>query len=110
MGAWPMVPQIGPQPDEDHGIFGPCGAGARAEVGCYQRVGGAFENEQRQITIVLIVMIIEGKLLLAISGIIGMIKIEHDSRRWLGVAGKKVIHEGRRETIEVLAVDLVFKP
>jgi hypothetical protein len=35
---------------------------------------------------VLIVMIIEGKLLLAIGGIIGMIQIEHDSRRRLGVS------------------------
>src|SRR4030095_13232844 len=99
-----MVPQIGQQPDEDHGIFGSRGAGARAEVGCHQRVGGAFENEQRQITMVLIVMMIEGKLLLAIGGIIGMSKIEHDSRRWLRVAGNKVIHEGSRETIEVLTV------
>jgi hypothetical protein len=73
-------------------------------------VGGAFENEQRQITRVLIVMMIEGTLLLAIGGIIGMIQIEHDSRRRLGGAGNKGLHEGSRETIEGLAVDLVCKP
>ena len=110
VGAWPMVPPIGQKPDEDYGIFGPCGAGAWAEVGGHQRVGGAFENEERQITMVLIGMIIAGQLLLAMGGIIGMIKIEHDSRRRLGEAGNKVIHQGRREPREVLAVDLVFKP
>jgi len=110
VGAWPMGPQRGQQPDEDHGVVGSCGAGARAEGGCHQRVGGACENEQRQIPMVLLVMMIEGKLLLARSGIIGMSKIEPASRRWLGVAGTKVIPEGRRETREVLAVDLGFKP
>ena len=59
---------------------------------------------------VLIVMIIEGKLLLAMGGIIGVIEIEHNGRRGLGVAGNKMIDQGGRETIEVLAVDLVFKP
>ena len=84
MGHGPWSPPIGQKPDEDSGIFGPRGAGAWAEVGGHQRVGGAFENEERQITMVLIVMIIAGQLLLAMGGIIGMIKIEHDSRRRLG--------------------------
>src|SRR5262245_1620354 len=91
MGPWPMVPQIGEQPDEDHRIFRPGGTSAWAEVSRDQCVGGAFENEQWQITMVPIVMIIEGKLLLAMGGIIGMIEIEHNGRRRLGVAGNKVI-------------------
>jgi hypothetical protein len=105
----PMVPQIGEQPDEDQRIFRPAGTSARAEVGRDQRVGGAFENEERQLPMVLIVMIIDGKLLLAIGGIIGMIEIEHDGRRRLWVAGNKVIHQSSRETIKVLAVALVFQ-
>ena len=58
---------------------------------------------------VLIVLIIEGKLLLAMRGIIGVVEIEDNGRRGLGVAGDKVVHQGAGETIEVLAVHLVFQ-
>ena len=81
VGVGPVAAQIGQEPDQDHGIFGPGGAGARAQVGRDERVRGAFENEQRQIAIVLIVMIIEGELLLPMRGIIGVIEIEDNGRR-----------------------------
>ena len=106
VGVGPVVTQIGQQPDQDHGIFGPGGAGARAQVGRDQRMGGPFENEERQRAMVLIVMIIEGKLLLAMGGIIGVIQIEHDSGGRLRVTGDEVVHEGPREPIEVFAVYL----
>src|SRR4051812_41894581 len=70
---------------------------------------GPFENEERQRAIVLIVMVIEGKLWLAMGGIIGVIEIEHEGRRGLWVAGNKMIHQGGGETGEVFAVHLVFK-
>ena len=105
----PMLPQRGQEPNQAHGIFRPSRAGARAQEGRDQRVGGPFDNEARQITMVLIVMVIEGKRLLAMGGIIGMIEIEHNGRRGLGVAGKKMIDQGGGETVEVLAVNLVFK-
>ena len=58
---------------------------------------------------VLIVTIIERKLLLTIRRIIGMIEIEYDGRRRVGVTGNKVIDQGPGEPIEVLTVDLVFQ-
>jgi len=78
MGAWPVVREIGQEPDQEHGIFRPGGAGARAEARCDERVGGPFKNEEWQILLVLIVMIVEGKLLLAIGGIIGVVQIQHN--------------------------------
>src|SRR5256885_1642187 len=53
----PVASQIRQQADQDHGIFGPGGTGARAQVGGDQGMRGALENEEREIAIVLIVMI-----------------------------------------------------
>src|SRR5713101_8064191 len=58
---------------------------------------------------VLIVMIIECKLLLAMCGIIGVVYIEDNGGRRLGVAGDEVVHEGLCETIEVFAVHLMLQ-
>src|SRR6476619_2351943 len=68
-----------------------------------------FENEERQITMVLIVMIIERKLLLAMRGIIRVVEIEDNGGRGLGIAGDEVVHQGAGEPIEVLAVHLVLQ-
>ena len=57
---------------------------------------------------VLIVMIIERALLLPIRRIVGMIYIEDNRRRGLGVTCKKVVDQGTGEPIEVLTVDLVL--
>jgi hypothetical protein len=64
VGVGPVATEIGQQTHQDHGIFGPCGAGTRPQVGGDERMGGAFENEQRQVAIVLIVMTIKGWILL----------------------------------------------
>ena len=83
----PMLPQRGQEPNQEHGIFHPSRAGARAQEGRDQRVGGPFENEERQIAMVLIVMIIERQLLLAIRRIIGVIQIQDNGGGGLSVAG-----------------------
>ena len=106
----PVGPQIRQQPDQDHGIFGPGRVGARTQVGRDEGMRRPFENEERQIAMVLIVMIIECKLLLAIGRVIGVIKVEHDGRGRLCVAGNELVHQGRGETIDVLAVHTVFEP
>jgi hypothetical protein len=54
-------------------------------------------------------MVIKGKVLRPMRGLIGVIEIEHHGRRGLLVTGHKVIHQGGRETIEVFAVYLVFQ-
>ncbi len=59
---------------------------------------------------ILIVMVIERKLLLAMRRIIGVVHIEDNGGRGLGVAGDEVIHQGARKTIEVFAVHLVLQP
>src|SRR5262249_52952049 len=109
MGTWPVVTEIGQEPNQNHGIFRPSGACARAQTRRDERVGGAFKNEERQIAVVLIVMIIEGKLLLTMGRIIGVIQVEHNGgwRRW--VTRDEVVHEGARESIEVFAVDTMFQ-
>jgi hypothetical protein len=70
MGVGPVAPQIRQQPDQDHGICGPGRAGTRTQVGRDEGMRRPFENKERQIAMVLIVMIIEGKLLLAMGGVI----------------------------------------
>jgi hypothetical protein len=54
-------------------------------------------------------MIIEGKLLLPMRGIIGVVYIEDNGWGRLRVTRNKVVNQGPRETIEVFAVYLVFQ-
>ena len=42
-------------------------------------------------------------------GIIGVIEVEHNGGRWLGVARDEVVDQRVGESVEVLAVDAVFK-
>jgi hypothetical protein len=58
---------------------------------------------------VLIVMMRERQLLLAMRGIIGVVAIEDNSDRRLGVAGNEVVHEGLCEPREVFAVHLMLQ-
>jgi hypothetical protein len=106
----PVAVQIRQEPGQDHRIFCPAGTGARAQGGRDQGVRGLCENKEREIAMVLIVMIIKGKLLLPIRGIIGVVYIEDNGGRRLGVAGDKVVHQGARMTIQVFAVHVVLKP
>lgn len=106
----PVAPQIGQEPDEDHGVLGACGTLAWPEAGGHQGVCSTFENEQRQIAIALVVMVIEGKFLLAMSRVIGVIEVKHNGGGGLGGAGDEVVDQGVRESVEILTVDPVFKP
>src|SRR5215470_5200997 len=55
-------------------------------------------------------MIVEGKLLLAVGWIVGVIQVEYDGRRRLWVASDEVGHQRLGQPIEVLPVHTVFKP
>jgi len=80
MGLGPVATQKGQEPDQDHRILrtgGPC---ARAKAGGHQRAGEPFKDQERQIAIVLIIMIIERELLLSVGRIVCMIQVEHDGR------------------------------
>ena len=109
VGVGPVAPQIRQEPDQDHRIFGPGRADARTQVGRDQRMRRPFENEEGQITMVLIVMIIESKLLLPLCWIIRVVYIQDNSGGGLGVAGDEVVHQGAGEPIEIFAVDLVLQ-
>ena len=105
----PVVTQIRQEPGQDHRIFCPTGTGARAQGGRDQGVRGPCKNEDWEIAMVLIVMIIEGKLLLTMRGIIGVVHIEDKGGRGLGVAGDAVVHQGACETIQIFTVHLVLQ-
>ena len=47
VGLGPVAPQIGQQPDQEHGIFGSRRARARTQGGCDQRMRRPFKNEER---------------------------------------------------------------
>jgi hypothetical protein len=70
---------------------------------------GPFENEEWKIVMVLIVMIIEGKLVLPIRRIIGVVPIEDHGGGRFDIAGDEVVHQGARQTIDVFAVPLVLQ-
>jgi hypothetical protein len=55
-------------------------------------------------------MVIEGKFLLAMSRVIGVIEVKHNGGGGLGGAGDEVVDQGVRESGEILTVDTVFKP
>jgi hypothetical protein len=109
VGGRPMVAQIRQQSDPDHSIFGPRRARPWTQGGRDQGVGGPCENEERQIAMVLIVVIRAGKLLRAMCGSIGVVYIEDNGGGRLGVAGNEVVHQGLGETIDVCAVHLMLE-
>ena len=109
MGLGPVAPQIGQEPDQDHGVLCAGGTRPRTEGGGHQRVRGPFENEQRQVAIAPVVMVIEREFLLAMRRVIGVIEVEPNGGGRLRVAGDEVIDQGLREPVEVLAVDAVFQ-
>ncbi len=55
-------------------------------------------------------MSIKGKFLLAMGGIIGVIKVEHDGSGGLCIPGHELVHQGRGETIDILAVHTMLEP
>lgn len=55
-------------------------------------------------------MIVEGKLLLSVGRIVGVIQVEHDGRRRLRVAVNAVRHQRLGQPLEVLPGHAVFKP
>ena len=73
-------------------------------------MGGPFKNEERQITIVLIVMIIGRKFLLPMRRVVGMIHVKDNGGRGFRVTGDEVVHQGLSEPIEVFAVHTVLEP
>ena len=110
MGVGPALTQVRQETGQNHGILRACGACPRPEARGDQRMRRSLKDKEGQITIALVVMVIEGEFLLAMRGVIGVIEVQHDGRGGLCVAGNKVVHEGRGETIEVLAVHLVLQP
>ena len=109
-GLGPVATQQGQEPDQDHRMLrtgGPC---ARAKAGGHQRAGEPFKDQERQIVIVLIIMIIERELLLSVGRIVCMIEVEHDGRRRLRVAGDEVGSQRPGEPREVLTIHTVCKP
>ena len=54
-------------------------------------------------------MIREGKLLLPMRGIIGVVDIEDNGGWGLGVAGDEVVHQGACESGDVFAVHVVLQ-
>ena len=71
-------------------------------------MGGPLENEERQIATP-VVVVIEREFLLAMGRVIRMIEVEHNGGGRLGVAGDEMIDQGMGKSVEVLAVDAVFK-
>src|SRR5918994_6222113 len=54
-------------------------------------------------------MVIEGELLLAMGRVLGMIQVEDNGGRRLGIAGNEVVHEGLGEPVEIRAGHPVFE-
>jgi len=109
-GLGPVATQNGQEPDQDHRLLrtgGPC---ARAKAGGHPRAGEPCKDQERQIAIVLVIMIIERELLLSVGRIVCMIEVEHDGRRRLRVAGDAVGAQRPGEPIEVLTIHTVCKP
>jgi len=105
----PVVAQIRQEPGEEHRIVCPARPGTRAQGGGDEGVRGPCKNEAWKIAIVLVVMIIEGKLLLAMRGISRVVHIEDNGGGRLGVARDAVVHQGAGETREVFAIHLVLE-
>jgi hypothetical protein len=106
VGGGPVAPPIRQQPDQDPGMFGPWRAGAGTEGGHDPGLRRPGKNAQRQIAMILIVMMRKRELLLAIRRILGVVQIKDNSGRRCGVAGDEMIHKGLSEPREILTVDV----
>ena len=110
VGLGPVATEIGQETGQDHRVLRAGRPRARAEVRHDQCMGGPFKNEERQITIVLIVMVIERKFLLPMRRVVGMIHVKDNGGRGFRVTSDEVVHQGLREPIEVFAVHTVLEP
>lgn len=110
MGRGPMAPEIGEEADQDHRIFRARRPLPRSKEGGQQGVRGPFKNQQRQIAITLVVMVIEGKFLLAMGRVFRMIEVQDNRGRGLGIAGNEVVDERLGKPVEVRAGHLMFEP
>ena len=88
----------------------PVGASPGPEARRHQGRRRPLKEKEGQRVIALVGMVIERQFLLAMGGIIGVIKVEYDGRGGLCVAGNVLVHQGRSETRDVLAVHTVFEP
>ena len=109
-GLWPVATQEGEEPDQDHRVLRASGPRARAEAGRHQRAGEPCTDQPRQRALVLLIRVVEGALLLSVGRLVRVIKVEHDGRRWLRVAGDAVGHPRRGQPIEGLTGHAVCKP
>jgi hypothetical protein len=75
VGGGPVAPPIRQQPDQDPGMFGPWRAGAGTEGGHDPGLRRPGKNAQRQIAMILIVMMRKRELLLAIRRILGVVQM-----------------------------------
>ena len=81
MGMGPALPQVRQETRQNHGILRARGAYPGPEARRHQCVRRPLKDKEGQRAIALVVMIIKGKFLLAMGGIIGVIKVEHEIGR-----------------------------
>ena len=103
----PALTQVWQETGQNHRSLRACGACPGPEGRCDSRMRRALKDQEGQRAITLGVMVLAGAFLLAMRAVIGVLEVKHDGRGGLGGAGKKVVHEGRGETREVLTVHLV---
>ena len=105
----PALTPVWQETGQKHRLLRASGAGPGPEGRCDSRMRRALKDQEGQRAITLGVMVLAGAFLLAMRAVIGVLEVKHDGRGGLGGAGKKVVHEGRGETREVLTVHVVRK-
>ena len=108
-GVGPALTQVRQETGQNPSMLRACGACPGPAGRCAQRRSRSLKAKEGQSVRTLVVRVIEGECLLARRAVIGVIEGKHDGRGGLCVAGPKVVHEGRGETREVLAVHVVLK-
>lgn len=95
--------------DDDRILF-TGGTLARTQDGGDQLPGESFEEEQRQVAMIAVVVVVERQFLLPVCRILRVIHIQHDHGRRLGVAGDEGVDEAFGQAVNVFARYAVLEP
>jgi len=95
---------------DDRRVLAPGGALAGPQHGGDELTREPLEQEQRQVAVAAVVVVVEGKLLLAVGAILGVIHVQQDHRRRFGITGDEGVDEGLRQAVDVPACQAVLQP
>lgn len=109
MGCGPVPTQQVEHPLHDHGVLGAAGGFARTQHGGDEGARVGLEHQQGQVTMVAVMVVVEGQRLLAVGGVVGMVHVQRDAARGVFIPGDELLDQGAGQAVDVAAPQRAFQ-